>query len=59
MKVKVNSKKGLKTNLSVVVDKLTIQKKMDEEKDRSDEQTLKDLDHKLHLLRKTQNHSIC
>ena len=30
MKVKVNSKKGLKTNLSIIVDKLTIQKKMDE-----------------------------
>ena len=30
MKVRINSKKGLKTTLSVLVDKKTIQKKMDE-----------------------------
>ena len=30
MKVKLNSKKGLKVSLSVVVDKMTIQKKLDE-----------------------------
>ncbi len=30
MKVRINSKKGLKTSLSVLVDKKTIQKKMDE-----------------------------
>ena len=30
MKVRVNSKKGLKTSLSVLVDKKTIQKKLDE-----------------------------
>ena len=30
MKVKINSKKGLKTSLSVLVDKKTIQKKLDE-----------------------------
>ena len=30
MKVKVNSKKGFKTILSVLVDKKTIQKKMDD-----------------------------
>ena len=30
MKVKLNSKKGLKTSLSVLVDKKTIQKKLDE-----------------------------
>ena len=30
MKVKVNSKKGLKTNLSIFVDKKTIQKKLDD-----------------------------
>ncbi len=33
MKVKVNSKKGLKTSLSVLVDKKTIQKKLDEKLD--------------------------
>ena len=30
MKVEVQSKKGLKTSLSIVVDKKTIQKKLDE-----------------------------
>ena len=30
MKVKINSKKGLKTSLSILVDKKTIQKKLDE-----------------------------
>tara|TARA_A100001011_G_scaffold336984_1_gene366879 strand:- start:774 stop:2138 length:1365 start_codon:yes stop_codon:yes gene_type:complete len=41
MKVRVNSKKGLKTTLSVLVDKKTIQKKLDEKLD--------DLKHKVHL----------
>ena len=41
MKVKVNSKKGLKTTLSVLVDKKTIQKKLDEKLD--------DLKHKVQL----------
>ena len=30
MKIEINSKKGLKTNLSIFVDKKTIQKKLDE-----------------------------
>ena len=30
MKVKINSKKNLKVNLSILVDKKTIQKKMDD-----------------------------
>ena len=41
MKVKINSKKGLKANLSVLVDKKTIQKKMDEK--------LNELQNKIHL----------
>jgi len=41
MKVKINSKKGLKTSLSVVVDKKTIQKKLDEK--------LHELQHKVQL----------
>ena len=41
MKVRVNSKKGLKTSLSVLVDKKTIQKKLDEK--------LQELQHKVHL----------
>tara|TARA_B100000029_G_scaffold471597_1_gene511375 strand:- start:11 stop:1375 length:1365 start_codon:yes stop_codon:yes gene_type:complete len=41
MKVRVNSKKGLKTSLSVLVDKKTIQKKLDEK--------LHELQHKVHL----------
>ena len=41
MKVRVNSKKGLKTSLSVLVDKKTIQKKIDEK--------LHELQHKVHL----------
>ena len=41
MKVKINSKKGLKTSLSVLVDKKTIQKKMDEK--------LVELQNKVHL----------
>ena len=41
MKVKINSRKGLKANLSVLVDKKTIQKKMDEK--------LNELQNKIHL----------
>ena len=41
MKVRVNSKKGLKASLSVLVDKKTIQKKLDEK--------LHELQHKVHL----------
>ena len=41
MKVRVNSKKGLKTSLSVLVDKKTIQKKLDEK--------LLELQNKVHL----------
>ena len=41
MKVRVNSKKGLKTTMSVLVDKKTIQKKLDEKLD--------DLKHKVQL----------
>ncbi len=41
MKVRINSKKGLKTSLSVLVDKKTIQKKLDEK--------LNELQHKVHL----------
>ena len=41
MKVKINSRKGLKANLSVLVDKKTIQKKMDEK--------LNELKNKIHL----------
>ena len=41
MKVRVKSKKGLKTSLSVLVDKKTIQKKLDEK--------LHELQHKVHL----------
>ena len=41
MKVRVNSKKGLKTILSILVDKKTIQKKLDEK--------LHELQHKVHL----------
>ncbi len=41
MKVKLNSKKGLKTSLSVLVDKKTIQKKLDEK--------LLELQHKVQL----------
>ena len=41
MKVRVNSKKGLKTILSILVDKKTIQKKLDEK--------LNELQHKVHL----------
>ena len=41
MKVRINSKKGLKTSLSVLVDKKTIQKKMDEK--------LVELQNKVHL----------
>ena len=41
MKVRVNSKKGLKTSLSVLVDKKTIQKKLDEK--------LHELQHKVQL----------
>ena len=41
MKVRVNSKKGLKVSLSVLVDKKTIQKKLDEK--------LHELQHKVHL----------
>tara|TARA_Y100001970_G_scaffold79926_1_gene101574 strand:- start:20 stop:1384 length:1365 start_codon:yes stop_codon:yes gene_type:complete len=41
MKVRVNSKKGLKTSLSILVDKKTIQKKLDEK--------LNELQKKVHL----------
>jgi len=41
MKVRVNSKKGLKASLSVLVDKKTIEKKLDEK--------LHELQHKVHL----------
>ena len=41
MKVRVNSKKGLKTSLSIQVDKKTIQIKLDEK--------LNELQHKVHL----------
>ncbi len=41
MKVRINSKKGLKTILSILVDKKTIQKKLDEK--------LNELQHKVHL----------
>ena len=41
MKVTINSKKGLKTSLSILVDKKTIQKKLDEK--------LQELQHKVHL----------
>ena len=41
MKVRVNSKKGLKTSLSILVDKKTIQKKLDEK--------LHELQHKVQL----------
>ena len=41
MKVTINSKKGLKTSLSILVDKKTIQKKLDEK--------LQELQQKVHL----------
>ena len=41
MKVRINSKKGIKTSLSILVDKKTIQKKLDDK--------LNELQHKVRL----------